>query len=259
LSSDLVPVFGKDGKTVREISMPSIFKFDIRQGLIHRAYVIMSKAWYQPKGRDPLAGKRTSAKSWGVDRGLSRVPRLGSGRARFAPSVVKGRLAHPPVSVKKLHRKLNRKERLRATLAAVSATANQELVRSRGHRIGQLRLPLILDPEIKKISKTSEVREMLENIGLIKELERVGDFKERSGAPARRGRRFKRKIGPLIVVDENCPLQKASLNIPGLDVVNARRLSLRELAPGGQPGRLTLWIEPAIQVIERRLIERNAA
>ena len=259
MSSDLIPVFNKEGKTVREILMPSIFKFDIRQGLIHRAYVIMSKAWYKPKARDPMAGKRTSAKSWGVDRGLSRVPRLSSGRARFAPSVVKGRLAHPPVSVKKLRRKLNKKERLRATLAAVSATANQELVRSRGHRIDQLKLPVILDPEVKKISKTSEVRKMLENFGLIEELERVGNFKKRSRSPARRGRRLKRKVGPLIVVDENCPLQRASLNIPGLDVVNARRLSLRELAPGGQPGRLTLWTEPAIRAIERRLIKRNAA
>ncbi|MEM2841847.1 MAG: 50S ribosomal protein L4 [Thermoproteota archaeon] len=258
MSADLVPVFDKDGKTIREVSISPIFKFDIRQRLIQRAYVITSRAWYQPKGRDPMAGKRTSAKSWGVDRGLSRVPRLSSGRARFAPSVVKGRLAHPPISTKKLHKKINKKERLRAILSAISATANQELVRSRGHRIDQLRLPIILDSEVKKLSRTSEVRGMLENFGLSEELKRVEDFRERSGASARRGRRVKRKVGPLIVVDEICPLQKASSNIPGVEVINARRLGIRELVPGGQPGRLTLWLEPAIQVLERRLIKTNA-
>lgn len=254
-----IPVLNREGKAVREISMSPVFKFEVSQGLIHRAYVIMSKRWYQPKGRDPMAGKRTSAKSWGVDRGMSRVPRLSTGRARFAPGVVKGRLAHPPTSEKRTSGKLNKKERMKAILSVISATANAELVRARGHRIDQLNLPIVLDPEVKGISKTSDVIKMFENLKLSDELKRVDDFKRRSGVSARRGRRIKRKVGPLIVVDEPCPLQVSSENILGVEVVNARRLSLRELIPGGHPGRLTLWVEPAIQIIEERLIKRNAA
>lgn len=49
----------------------------------------------QPKGTDPMAGKRTTAVSFGVGGlGLARVPRVKGSlwpTARFAPNVVKGR------------------------------------------------------------------------------------------------------------------------------------------------------------------------
>jgi large subunit ribosomal protein L4e len=40
-------------------------------------------------------------------------------------------------------------------------------------------------------------------------------------------------------------LIKASRNIPGIDVSKFENLSIDNLAPGGNPGRLILWVQSA--------------
>ena len=53
-----------------------------------------------------MAGKRTTAESWGVGRGMARIPRLsGRGRAALAPGTVGGRATFPPVVEKKIKKK----------------------------------------------------------------------------------------------------------------------------------------------------------
>jgi large subunit ribosomal protein L4e len=49
-----------------------------------------------------------------------------------------------------------------------------------------------------------------------------------------RNRRYKVRKGPLVVyANENVKLVQAFRNIPGVEVANVSRLSLRQLAPGG--------------------------
>ena len=55
----------------------------------------------------------------------------------------------------------------------------------------------------------------------------------------------------LIVVSKG-PIKKAAANLPGVDVVDVAELSVRHLAPGTHPGRLTLFSESALPEIAKR-------
>jgi len=247
-------VVNKDGEKVSELELPWFMKVTPEEDFVKRIFFLLFSGWHQPQGRDPMAGKRYVAKSWGADHGLARVPRLHSGRATFAPGTVKGRLAHPPRAEKVIKKKVNKKEKVRALLHAIAATANKELVKKRGHKLPDaISLPVVFDSSVSEFSKASQVVEFLTKLGLTEELERVREVKMRAGVAARRGRAKKRKVGPLFVVTKEEKIFKASRNIPGVQVVDAELVSLRELAPNGRIGRLTLWSQKALEVIERRL------
>ncbi len=92
---------------------------------------------------------------------------------------------------------------------------------------------------------------LLEKIGLREELERTKKVKIRAGKGKRRGRKYKKKKGPLIVVsDKDKNIIKSARNIPGVDVVPVKDLSILHLAPGGKPGRLTVWTVSALKKLE---------
>ena len=61
-----------------------------------------------------------------------------------------------------------------------------------------------------------------------------------------RGRRYVKKVGPLIVVSGPCKLVNSARNIAGIDVVAVNKLNAELLAPGTKPGRLTLYTSAAI-------------
>jgi len=48
---------------------------------------------------------------------------------------------------------------------------------------------------------------------------------------------------------------KAACGIPGVEVANVESLSVMNLAPGGVPGRLTLWTESALGTLSAREME----
>jgi large subunit ribosomal protein L4e len=76
-----------------------------------------------------MAGKRTTAESKGVGLGISRVPRIKTGmRAAFGVSIVGGHLAFPPKSEKRIHLKINKKEKRLAIRSGIAATVIRELV-----------------------------------------------------------------------------------------------------------------------------------
>ncbi|MGC8557260.1 MAG: 50S ribosomal protein L4, partial [Fervidicoccus sp.] len=70
-----VDVFDKNAQPKEKTELPLVFYIPIRKDLIRRAFHAEFTAGLQPKGRDPMAGKRTPAESLGVGRGLARVPR----------------------------------------------------------------------------------------------------------------------------------------------------------------------------------------
>ena len=132
----------------------------------------------------------------------------------------------------------------------MSATLNKQIVAGRGHHI-PLEYPFILDASFENLSKTKEVENILIQLGFEKELQRSSVKKVRAGVGKLRGRKYQRKKGILIVVGDNCPLLKAAKNIAGIDVIAAKTLNAKWLAPGAMPGRVTLWTAKAIANIEQ--------
>ncbi|MGQ9538166.1 MAG: 50S ribosomal protein L4 [Candidatus Bathycorpusculaceae bacterium] len=250
-----VKVFDLDGKPIGKITLPPIFETPIRPDVIKRAVLAIQSARFQPQGRDPMAGKRTTAESRGVGLGIARIPRIKGprGTGAFAPGTVGGRLAHPPTSEKKTVKKIPRKEKRLALFSAIAATASKEMVVSRGHSVeGIPQIPLVVANDLEGLKKTRDVEETLIKLGILADIYRVREsIKIRAGKGKLRGRKIKQAVGPLIVVAEDRGLGEAARNIPGVEVVPVKSLNAEVLAPGTHPGRLTIWTASAIETLDK--------
>ncbi len=255
-----VSVYGADGKSVGKVELPNFFDTPIRTDLIQRAVVALQSHTFQPQGRDPMAGKRTTAESLGVGHGMSRIPRVKGERypkgnvAAFATGTVKGRLNFPPVPARRVGKKINKKELRMALLSAVAATSSKELVKARGHRItADVELPLVVSDEIEAVTRSSEAEKVFKNLGIWDDVERASDRKRRSGKGSVRGRPFKHRASVLFVVAKRQGAERAFRNFPGVKVVDISTLNVNDLAPGTHPGRLTVWTSSALKGISVRL------
>jgi len=247
-------LFDLQGKIKGKITLPEVFRTPIRPDVIKRAVIAIQSHRFQPQGRDPMAGKRTTAESRGVGLGIARIPRIKgpTGRGALAPGTVGGRAAHPPVAEKKIRKKIPKKERLLAIRSAIAATADKKIVASRGHVIDEIPdLPLIVTDELQKLKKSREVIEALLQLGVIPDVYRVKESRKiRAGKGKRRGRKIKQAVGPLIVISENEGIMEAASNIPGVEVVKVNNLNAELLAPGTHPGRLTIWTDSSIRKLD---------
>ena len=248
-------IFNLEGKPIGKTTLPPVFATPLRPDVIKRAVLAIQSKRFQPQGRNPMAGKRTTAESRGTGLGMARLPRVKgpSSRAAFAPGTVKGRSAHPPTSEKKTVKRIPKKEKRLALLSAIAATASKEAVTSRGHSIEDVpKIPLIVADDLEKLKKTKEVEEALIHLGVFADIYRVRESRKlRAGKGKRRGRKIKEAIGPLIVVAENQGIIKAAGNIPGVEAVTVNNLNAEILAPGAHPGRLTLWTNSAIEKLDK--------
>ncbi len=256
-----VPIFNLQGEeTGKTLDVSSLFIFPFRPDLIKRAVLSTQSTRRVPYGVDPLAGKRTTAESWGTGRGVSRVPRIkgsrhhAGGRGAFIPTAVGGRRTHPPESRRRFDEKINRKERLNALRSAIAATANPLLVEARGHIISDEDLkvpyfPLIAVDDLESITKTRDMYDVFLYLGLIYDVLRARERRKkiRAGKGKARGRRKQNAKTVLIVAQNDKNIRKAARNFPGVDVSTARNLNTELLAPGTHPGRLTLWSVGAIE------------
>jgi large subunit ribosomal protein L4e len=259
-------ILSKENNETGSVELPTQFSEEIRTDIIKKAVHAIQANRRQPYGSDPRAGMKSSAKlsrrrrdyktSYG--HGISRVPRkiLSARGSRFnwvgafAPGTVGGRRAHPPKAEKQWDKKINTKERRKAIRSAMSATMLKDIVQKRGHKVPN-NYPFIIDKSFEDLTKTEEVKKILYLLGLNEELERVSERKIRSGKGKMRGRKYKTKIGPLVVVSGPCNLQKAARNIPGIDVRSVKSVNAELLAPGADVGRLTLWTDSAIEKIKK--------
>lgn len=259
-------IVGIEGNEIGNKDLPKQFNEDIRPDLIKRGVLTFRANKRQRYGASPGAGKRASAVlsrrrhayrgSYGI--GISRVPRKIMSRrgtrmnwvGAFAPGTVGGRRAHPPKAEKNWEKDINKKEMKKAIRGAIAATISSEDVQERGHIIPK-NYPFIIDDKFESLKKTKEVKKALEKIGVKEELQRAGTKKVRAGKGKLRGRLYKKKKGPLIVVGNNCSLLKGAKNIMGVDVVEVQNLNVELLAPSAKPGRLTLWTASSIDVLEK--------
>jgi len=247
-------IFSLNGEATGKTRIPPIFKTPTRPDVIKRAVVALQSHRFQPQGRDPQAGKRTTAESRGVGLGISRIPRVKAGqRAALAPGTVGGRASHPPKAEKRIKKKIPKKEMRLALRSAIAATASKDKVAGRGHIVyGIPDFPLIVVDGIQQLKKTKEVRDALIRLGLWSDIYRVKESQNiRAGRGKTRGRRKKRAVGPLIVITENEGLVEAARNLPGLDIATANNLNVELLAPGTHPGRLTLWTNSAFEIVDK--------
>jgi large subunit ribosomal protein L4e len=247
-----IPVFNLENEKKGEVELPKVFSIPLRPSVIKKAVLAQQSHGFQPQGRDPRAGKRTSAESWGTGRGVARVPRQkGSSRAAFGVSIVGGHAAFPPKSEKVIRKKINKKERRLAIRSGIAATANREIVANRGHSLDTVsQLPLIIDDEVQSLTKTKEVKVLFEKLGVWPDVERADRKKIRAGRGKTRGRKKKVGKGPLIVISEDHGIVKAAMNLPGVDIVNVGNLNAELLAPGAHLGRLVVWTESAFNALD---------
>ncbi len=248
----LIDLKGAAGETV---PLPAAFSMPIRSDLIRRAVDSARAARRQPHGTAPTAGLRHSVEWSGKGKGVARTPRLmGSMRGAQSPNTVGGRPAHPPRIETIWTKKINTKERRLAFAAALAATRETKLAESRGHEIPEgLHLPVVLATPAEEITTSAEARQLLSRLKLWDDVERAGDHIHlRAGRGRRRGRprRFPRS---LLFVTSAPGKARGFKNLPGVDVVSVGRLGTEDLAPGGTPGRLTLFSLAALEALTTRL------
>jgi len=248
-----INVYSLEGEVTEKIEVPKIFSTEKREDLIKRAVLVSITHRIQPYGTYTEAGKRTTAESPGKNRGISRVRRMKSGprRAAFVTSAVGGRKAFPPKVEKIYKEKINKKERRLAIASAIAFTSDKNIVLARGHKIDNIKeLPLVIEDEFEKVKRTSETREIFKTLGIWDDVLRAKKKKIRAGKGKMRGRKYKRKKGPLIVISKNLGIFYGARNHPGVDIVQVRNLGAEYLAPGAQPGRLVIWTKSAFKELD---------
>ncbi|MCX2818551.1 50S ribosomal protein L4 [Haladaptatus sp. F3-133] len=241
-----------DGDETGEVTLPGAFGTPFRPDIVERAFLATQANEKQPYGADEFAGMRTSAESPGSGQGIAHVPRINNGnRAARVPHSVGGRKAHPPKAEKKIGEDFNDKERALAFDSAVAATADEVRVRDRGHDFDEdVDLPVVVDAGFEELVKTQEVVDVLETLGLHDDIQRADEGRGiRAGRGTTRGRKYRTPTSILFVTSDGL---RAARNLPGADVVTADELGVADLAPGGDAGRLTVWTEPALEVLDER-------
>jgi len=248
-----VNVYSLSGEVLRTEALPKAFSTQFRPDVIHRAVVAEEANKRQPYGPKPGAVARHSVSTWGKGRGVARVQRLAQGaKAAESPNNVGGRRAHPPRVERDWSKKVNRKEKALAKMSALAATADAEKVRARGHRFKEgLTLPVVIEDRLEGIESTTDVLAALRNVGVSDDIARAKDgIRIRAGRGKMRGRPYRMPRSLLLVVSvHDAAVVKGARNLPGVEVAYADRLNPGLLAPGGMPGRLTVFTESALRKI----------
>ena len=153
---------------------------------------------------------------------------------------------------RKWHVKVNQNQRRFATVSALAASALPSLVLARRHRIEEIEeVPLVVADAVESFSKTKEAVALLKSLHAYNDVVKVSNSRKlRAGKGKMRGRRHRQRRGPLIVYNEDKGVVKAFRNLPGVEIVNVKRLNLLQLAPGGHIGRFVIWTEGAFSLLD---------
>jgi large subunit ribosomal protein L4e len=256
LAAGEVHVYSLDGDVVKTVELPEVFRSDVRVDLIRRAVTAFQANRRQPYGSSHRAGMRHSVRWSGKGHGVSRVPRLrGTMTGAQAPGTVGGRRAHPPRPDRVWAKKVNEHERRLARNGAIAALKDPAIVASRGHRFdSELSLPVVVEDGLEALEPESgaarEGLKILKHLGLLADVERSKDGRHiRAGRGKMRGRRYRQPRSLLVVVKGPDKVRRLLGNLPGVQVVSPAALNAEILAPGGDPGRLTVFSEGALEVL----------
>jgi len=158
----------------------------------------------------------------------------------------------PTKTYRRWHRRVNVSQRRYALASAVAASGVPSLVMARGHVIDKLsEIPLVVEDKIEGYKKTKEAVRFMKSLNLFDDVLKVYNSKRmRAGKGKGRNRRWKQKLGPLIVYNRDHGLVRAFRNIPGVSTLPVDCLNLLKFAPGGHLGRLVLWTEGAFRKLD---------
>jgi large subunit ribosomal protein L4e len=152
------------------------------------------------------------------------------------------------------HRRINVEQKRFALVSALAGTAIPALVLARGHRIENIpEVPLVLDNTVVNgLTKTKNAVALLKSVGAYADCEKVYNTRTvRAGKGKARNRKWRRRLGPLIIHNGSTTLVQAFRNIPGVDFSNVQRLNLLKLAPGGHLGRFVIWTKDAFEQLDK--------
>lgn len=256
-------LFDDKGKEKGSIELPKNFSGRIRFDILARVFDAQRGLHMQSYGSMQGAGAQYSASGISIKarhkwkgsygKGISRIPRKIMSRhgASFnwigatVSSTRGGRRPHAPRSEKVLIKKINKKELIIAFNSALIGTVDTKALATKfGKKTqgGFIFNEKILD------TKTKDFFEALRNV-FGENYSKVLKTKSiRAGIGKMRGRKYKTNSGLLFVIGN-----KESMKRKGIDVVNAKNLMIRDLAPNGEPGRLVCYTENAIKDIEARI------
>lgn len=256
----LVTIQNADGTVASQVSVPEIFLAPIRTDIVRRVHNAVNKNRRQAHGVKYNAGAQTSAESWGTGRAVSRIPRVRgggthrSGQGAFGNMCRGGRMYNPKRIWRKWHQTVTVAHRRFAITSALAASAVTPLVMARGHRINDVaEIPLVIsDAAAANVVKTKQAVQLFKQIGAYTDVEKaIHSKKIRAGKGKLRNRRYRQKLGPLIIYGSKTPLILASRNLPGVSSCNVNSLNILKLAPGGHIGRFCVWTESAFNQLDR--------
>jgi len=255
----LVSVYNENNEpTGVQLKLPTVYRAPIRPDVVNFIHDQIRKNKRQAYAVSTIAGHQTSAESWGTGRAVARIPRVRgggthrSGQGAFGNMCRGGRMFAPTKVFRRWHRRVNVAQRRYAIVSAIAASGVPALVQARGHVIDQLsEVPLVLADKVESLTKTKEAVSLLKRVNLWNDIEKVYNSKRyRAGKGKGRNRRYKQKLGPVIVYNNDGGIARAFRNIPGITLVNVNRINLLKIAPGGHLGRLIVWTESAFRKLD---------
>ncbi|PFH48371.1 hypothetical protein AMATHDRAFT_5865 [Amanita thiersii Skay4041] len=257
-SRPTVNVRSTTGEASTSLPLPAVLTAPIRLDVVAQVHKSIAKNRRQAYAVSEKAGHQTSAESWGTGRAVARIPRVGgggthrSGQAAFGNMCRGGRMFAPTKTWRKWHVKVNQNQRRFAVVSALAASALPSLVLARGHRIEQIEeVPLVVANGAESFTKTKEAVALLKALHAYSDVVKVSNSRKlRAGKGKMRNRRHRQRRGPLVVYNEDNGIVKAFRNLPGVELVNVRRLNLLQLAPGGHIGRFIIWTEGAFALLD---------
>ncbi|PPQ92571.1 hypothetical protein CVT25_007263 [Psilocybe cyanescens] len=257
-SRPTVSVQSSSGASSSSLPLPAVLTAPIRLDVVQQVHKSIAKNKRQAYSVSEKAGHQTSAESWGTGRAVARIPRVGgggthrSGQAAFGNMCRGGRMFAPTKTWRRWHVKVNQTQRRFAVVSALAASALPSLVLARGHRIEQIEeVPLVVETATESFKKTKEAVALLKSLHAFADVVKVSNSRKlRAGKGKLRNRRHRQRRGPLVVYNEDNGIVKAFRNLPGVELVNVRRLNLLQLAPGGHIGRFVIWTEAAFTLLD---------
>lgn len=255
----LVTVYNeKNEATNEQIKLPGVFRAPIRPDIVSFIHDQIRKNKRQAYAVSTEAGHQTSAESWGTGRAVARIPRVRGGgthrcgQGAFGNMCRGGRMFAPTKVFRRWHRRVNVAQKRYAMVSAIAASGVPGLVQARGHIIDKIpEVPFVVSDKIEGYKKTKEAVVFLRRSHVWADIEKVYNSKRyRAGKGKRRNRRYKSKLGPVVVYNQDNGIVKAFRNIPGVDLLCVDRLNLLKIAPGGHLGRLIIWTASAFRKLD---------
>jgi len=249
-----IDILDLEGKKTKSIDLPSQFNEYYEPGLIIRAIISIHNRLRQKYGADPRAGFKHAATlsrrrrdykgSYG--KGISRVPRkiLWRRGMQFgwagaeAPGTRGGRKAHPAKAAKDWETKINKKEKSKAMRSVLAGLLENKKV-------------FAVVNDLENLTKTKEVENTLGKMGFKEELGRVKEKTIRSGKGKMRGRKYKIKRGPLVVVGGECKTLNALKNVQGCEIAVVNSLNPSLVAARNGDLRQVIFTENALNKMSK--------